>query len=63
LINVLPYNIVPKTSDLEVFASDMLDTASRSLSKRLRYAGLTVLEWDPTEENVETALLNTTRLR
>ena len=63
LINVLPYGIVPKTSDLEVFASDMLDTASRSLSKKLRYAGLTVLEWDPTEENVEAALLSTTRMR
>jgi hypothetical protein len=63
LINVLPYNIVPKTSDWEIFASDMLNTTSRSLAERLRRVGLTVLDWDPTEKNVETALLNTTRLR
>lgn len=63
LINILPYGIVPKTNDWETFASSVLSVASRSYSERLRSLGLTVLDWDPKEKGVETALLTTTRLR
>ncbi len=63
VINVLPYDIFPKVNNWERFASRMLDVASRSFSGRLRNLGLTVLDWDPRKENVETTLLSTLRLR
>ena len=63
VINVLPYDIVPKVDNWEQFAAKMLDVASRSFSNRLRNLGLTVLDWDPRKENVETTLLSTIRLR
>ncbi len=63
LINILPYDIIPKVGDLEKFAAEMLNVASRSFSNRLRNIGLTVLDWSPKKESMETALLSTTQLR
>ena len=63
LINILPYDFIPKASDWEIFAGKMLGVASRSFSNRLRNLGVTVLDWNPREENMETALLSTIRLR
>jgi len=63
VINVLPYDIFPKVDNWERFAARMLDVASRSFSNRLRNLGLTVLDWNPRKENVETTLLSTIRLR
>jgi len=63
LINILPYEIIPKISNLEMFAAKMLDVASRSFASRLRNLGVTVLNWDPRKESMEFTLLRTTRLK
>ena len=63
LINILPYEIIPKVNDLEIFAAKMLDVTSRNLSNRLRNLGVTVLDWNPKKESIEIALLSTIRLR
>ncbi len=63
LINILPYNVMPKVNDLEIFAAKMLDVASRSFSNRLRSLGVTVLDWDPRKESMEFTLLRSIRLR
>lgn len=63
LINILPYDIVPKANDWEVFGGRMLDVASRSFSNRLRNLGVTVLDWNPRNRSMETMLVSTVRLR
>ena len=63
VINILPYDIIPKTDKWEIFAGHMLDLASRSFSSRLRNLGLTVLDWNPVKEPMEILLLNTALLR
>lgn len=63
VINILPYNVIPKVNNWEIFAAKMLDATSRSICNRLRNLGLTVLDWDPKKEGMETALLSTTRFR
>jgi len=63
LINILPYDIIPKVNNWEISAAKMLEVASRSASNRLRNLGVTVLDWDPKKENMETTLLSTIRLR
>ena len=63
LINILPYEIIPKVNNWEIFAAKMLDVASRSFSNRLRNLGFTVLDWDPKKESMEIPLLSTIRLR
>ena len=63
IINILPYDIIPKVDNWEIFAAEMLDVTSRSFSNRLRNLGLTVLDWNPRNENMETTLSSTIRLR
>jgi uncharacterized protein (DUF58 family) len=63
VINILPYVMIPEVNDWEIFASKMLDVASRNLSNRLRNSGLTVLDWDPRKERGEKTLLSAIRLR
>jgi uncharacterized protein (DUF58 family) len=63
LINILPYDMVPKVSDFEIFAAKTRDQASRSYSNQLRYLGLTVLDWEPRKESLELILPRTVRLR
>jgi len=63
IINILPYDIIPKANNWDIFAAKMLDVASRSFSNRLLNLGVTVLDWDPKKESMETTLLRTTRLR
>ena len=63
LINILPYAIIPKVNDWEIFAAKMLDVSSRSFSNRLRNLGITVLDWDPKKESMKVTLLKTIRLR
>ncbi|UCE28475.1 MAG: DUF58 domain-containing protein [Candidatus Bathyarchaeota archaeon] len=62
-INILPYDILPKVNSWEIFAAKMLDVASKDFSNQLRDLGVTVLDWNPEEGNVETALSRTTWLR
>ncbi len=59
VINILPYDVVPKADKLEIFAGHMLDLASRSFSSRLRNLGLAVLDWNPAKDPVEVLLFNT----
>jgi len=63
MINILPYDVIPKVNNWEIFAAKMLDVTSRSFSNRLRNLGLTVLDWNPRNESIETTLLSTIRLR
>ena len=63
LINVLPYKFILKSSSWEMFAARVLDETSRSLSNQLRDSGLTVLDWEPRDEGVESVLLSTLRAR
>jgi uncharacterized protein (DUF58 family) len=63
LINILPYNLVPKTNNWETFAAETRDVASRSFSGQLRNLGLTVLDWEPKEESMELVLSKTIWLR
>ena len=63
IINILPYDVIPKVNNWEIFAAKMLDVTSRSFSNRLRNLGLTVLDWNPRNESIETTLLSTIRLR
>jgi hypothetical protein len=59
LINILPYNLIPKVNDMEAFAAETRDVASRSFSRQLRNLGLTVLDWKPEEESLELVLSRT----
>jgi len=59
VINILPYDVIPKADKFEIFASHMLDLTSRSFSSRLRNLGLAVLDWNPAKDPVEVLLLNT----
>jgi uncharacterized protein (DUF58 family) len=61
VVNILPYDIIPKVKSWETSAAKMLNETSRNLSNGLRNMGLTVLDWNPKEESTETALLNTVR--
>lgn len=63
LINILPYDLVPKANNWERFAGKMLNVASTSFSNRLRNLGVTVLDWNPRKESMEITLLSTARLR
>ena len=59
LINVLPYNLIPKINNWERFGAETRDVASRSFSGQLRSLGLTVLDWEPKEESMELILSKT----
>ncbi len=63
VINILPYDMIPKADKWETFAGRMLDLASRSFSNDLRNLGLAVLEWNPVNDPIEALLLNTALLR
>jgi uncharacterized protein (DUF58 family) len=63
VINILPYSIVPPSSDWETFAAKLLNKTSRALSNKLRNLGFTVFDWDPKEDSQETILLKTMRSR
>ncbi len=63
LINVLPYDIIPKANNWEISAAKMLDVASRSFSNQLRNLGVTVLDWNPRKDSMERTLLSSVRLR
>jgi len=63
LINILPYGIIPKVNNWEIYAARMLDVASRSFSSQLRNLGVTVLDWDPKKTSLDITLLSSARLR
>jgi len=63
IINILPYDIIPKANNWEIFAAKILDVTSRTFSNRLRNLGLTMIDWNPRNESIEATLLSTIRLR
>jgi hypothetical protein len=63
VINVLPYDLIPTTNQMDAFAADILETRSRGLSRHLRKTGALVLDWNPREENLGTKLMNYMKLR
>lgn len=50
IINVLPYSLIPKVNELEVFSARILETRSRALSQNARKLGARVIDWNPREE-------------
>jgi len=50
IINVLPYSLIPKVDELEVFSARMLELRSRALCQNTRKLGAKVIDWNPREE-------------
>jgi len=63
VVNVLPYDLVPTTNEMDAFASNILEARSRGVSRHLRGTGALVLDWNPREEDLGTKLMNYMRLR
>jgi len=63
VVNVLPYDLIPKTNEMEVFAANMLEARSKGLSRYLRRTGIRVLDWNPREDNLGMRLMNCMKLR
>lgn len=63
VVNVLPYDLIPKTNEMEVFAADMLEARSKGLSSHLRRTGARVLDWNPRDDTLGTKLMNYMKLR
>ena len=58
IINVLPYSLIPKVNELEVFSAKMLELKSLTLSKEIRKLGAKVIDWNPTDEPLGGRLVN-----
>lgn len=63
VVNVLPYDLIPKTNEMEVFAANMLEARSKGLSSYLRRTGARVLDWNPRDDNLGMKLMNFMKLR
>jgi len=59
VINILPYSVLPASSNLEMRAAEMLSETSKASSNRLRDLGFTVIDWDPKKDSQEALLLKT----
>lgn len=63
VINVLPYDLIPKSSDLERSATRMLLVTNKALCRHLQRAGVIVLNWNPRTENFGTKLMKYVRFK
>jgi len=63
VVNVLPYDLIPRRNEMEMFAANLLTTRSTRLSRQLRRTGAIVLDWNPREENLGMKLMNCVKLR
>lgn len=63
VINVLPYDLIPKFNDLERSATRMLLVTNKVLCRRLRRAGVIVLNWNPRTESLGTKLMKFARFK
>lgn len=61
VVNVLPYSLIPKVNELEVFAARTLEARSRVLSQNVRKLGARVLDWNPREEAFGVKLVKSLR--
>jgi len=57
VINIAGYYIIPKLDRYDENTSTMLRLHNRPLVQQLRRLGISVLEWNPSQENFSTALL------
>lgn len=62
IINVLPYSLVPKANEFEVFSARMLEARSRALCQNARKLGAKVIDWNPREEALGVKLANSLKL-
>jgi uncharacterized protein (DUF58 family) len=58
IINVLPYSLIPKVNELEVFSARILEVTSRALCQNARELGAKVIDWNPKEEALGVKLVN-----
>lgn len=58
IINVLPYGLIPKVDELEVFSARMLEVRSMALCQNARKLGAKVIDWNPREEALGVKLVN-----
>ena len=63
VVNILPYDLIPKTNEIEVFAANVLKDRSKGLSRYLRKMGTRVLDWNPTDDTLGAKLMNYLKLR
>jgi len=61
IVNVIPYSLIPKVNELEIFAAKMLEAKSRVLSQNARKMGTIVLDWNPMEEALGVKLVKSLR--
>jgi len=57
VINILPYDIIPKKNCLEEFSGLILEAESKRLSKQLCGLNIAVLNWNPNKENFGSLLI------
>lgn len=50
IVNVLPYSLIPKVNELEVFSAKTLEVTSKNLCQKARKMGAKVIDWNPKEE-------------
>jgi uncharacterized protein (DUF58 family) len=62
IINVLPYDLIPKRNRFEELSAQILEAKSKSLSEQLRMLRAVVLDWNPRKENFGSLLIKHLRL-
>jgi len=62
VVNVLPYDLIPKRNRFEELASQALEAKSKRLSEELCMLGVVVLDWNPRKENFGSVLIKHLRL-
>ncbi len=63
LINVLPYDLIPQSHDLEQTVREMLAVDNRALCRRLQKAGIYVVNWNPRREDFGSKLMKYVRFK
>jgi uncharacterized protein (DUF58 family) len=62
IVNVLPYGLIPKVNELEVFSAKILETRDKVIAQNARNIGARVLNWNPREENFGVKLVEFLRM-
>jgi hypothetical protein len=52
IVNVLPYSLIPKVNELEVFSAEILEVTSKTMCQNVRKMGAKVIDWNPKEETL-----------
>lgn len=62
VVNVLPYSLIPKVNELEVFAARILETRDKIIARNAEKLGAKLMNWDPREENFGAKLVDFLRM-